>query len=177
MQPTTKFKTKYVKMTRDPAKHAQALEDALNLLSSEGWNVTRIENSSKGSLVIAHRHEQPQMSGLSIPAALALFGIRPPGVDPEKRISPKSREIIHQVLHKLQEAPRGKEEEVLPSVVASVCRRYPNVELKTAAEELRALIALHRRNDHEDPNEKCPQSDQLETIAAALAKHVAQSVV
>lgn len=174
----TKFKTKFVKMGRDPEKYAQALEDSLNLLTGEGWNVSRIDTNEKGSLIIAHRHEQAQMGFLPLPASLAaLFGLRPPAGDPEEKLSGKSHEIIHQVLHKMQDAPKGPEAEILKHVVAAVGRKYPSPELKTAAEELRASIEVHRKNDHESPDEKCPQSEQLEAIAAALLKQVAQSVV
>ena len=45
-----------------------------------------------------------------------------------------------------------------------------------ALTELRELIADHRKTDHESPDEKCPQSDQLEAIAKELEKQVVQSV-
>lgn len=181
----TKFKTPFVKMTRDPLKHARDLEKTLNEISAEGWDISRIDyDPKKGTLIISSRVEHPQAGPeaeapgpppgtIGLPLALAAMLGLVPG---DRTLSKESREIISTILKKMEEhPPEPSEDKIIENVVDAVCRKYPSPLLRTAAQELRKHNENHRTHAHNGG--PCPEADQRDKIAQALEKKVAQSVV
>ena len=178
MNPVTKFKTAFVKMTRDPSKHAEELEKTLNEFSEAGWDVTRFDHDmKKGTIVVGHRVELKETNppvAVAIPPGMlsTLFGPPPASVG----VSGRSREILKQVCDKMN-GHKGPEDIALQYAVESVCRKYEDAALKAAVTEFKASAVHHRQHAHESPDEKCIQTEQLEQIALAIEKRVAQNVV
>lgn len=178
MHQTVQYKTFFVKMTRDPAKFAQNLEDKLNEFSREGWSMTRLEHDmKKGALLVAHRVDPEGMKRSLVGHPLAaLLGLSPPE-DDHKTISPQSAEIVNQIMAKTQASKGDNPESKVQSAVEAICRRYPSPVLRTTAAELKETVKHHREHAHDTKDEQCPMSDELELIAAVLEKQIALSVV
>lgn len=173
-----RFKTAFIKMTRDPTKFAQTVEHTLNDLAADGWTMSRFDfDMKKGVLIVAHRAEiaraqKPgEVTGEERSPLAVLLGL---GTRPV--LSDRSSAILHQIAGRM-DSGEGPSELRLERAVAAVCLRFPSAILRQAANEIKEQVRHHRQHEHQRPEEECPQSDELEAIARELEKQVAKSVV
>lgn len=176
------FKTAFVKMTRDPEKFAKHLEDKLNELSSEGWEVARSDyDAKKGTLIVAYKQSaqdgMPRMMPIPPDHPLAAILNRMAGRSNEPEISPEVERIIDQVFAAARELPPDvHNNKRIAHAVELTARKFPNPVLRKVTEEVKKYCEKHQKEDHAG-GEPCDSIKNLTLLVEEMEKHIARSVV
>lgn len=178
------FKTAFVKMTRDPEKFAQHLEDKLNELADEGWEIVRNDyDTKKGTLIVAYKQDaqgMPGMQGMMVPVPaghpLAELLSRMTGRGTPD-MSPEAERILDQVFEAARTLPPDvHNNKRIARAVEMTARKFPNPLLRKVTDEVKQYCAKHQKEDH--PNEgPCDSIKNLTIVVEEFEKHISRSVV
>lgn len=172
MNPTTIFKTAFIKMTRNPEEYAEKLEAKLNELTRAGWQVVRIESDwKKGALVLTSRldtneagQEVPDLPPFLVVLDDLLRGQAPQAHPP---LNPHSKMIVTQILGSVAAPGPGTEEEKRTRAIEAACRKHTSAVLRATVDDIHTVVGHHRQHEHGGDG-ACEFAIELEAIAKGL---------
>lgn len=156
------------KVPADAALPAQRLEDAMNLLDEEGYEVELLPSGDGGMFVLGTYAEDIEEAATSV-AQLMLKEAAAEGSDLD-RLTDSARELLLRFFRSTEEYQKPENlRRLTASQVQSLTRGYSLQALTEAAEEFENLAVMHAAK-HQDPD--CTFHPVLRVVASLVRESV-----